>query len=91
MPDTRLAKKVLHGRVKGRPKGIVDRVRKIWSDVLLSDSQRLNIRRPYSVAQNKAAWKAKTVTVCTKLMPEGFYLLYYFRPEVIQCVQDAGV
>ena len=34
---------------------------KKWNDVLLSDTQCLNIRRPYTVAQKKkSAWKAKT-------------------------------
>ena len=63
MPDTRLPKKVLYGQVKG--KGVVGRPRKIWNDVLLSDTQRLNIRRPHTDAQNKSAWKAKTVIART--------------------------
>ena len=35
------------------------------TDVLLSDTQSLNISRPHSDAQNKSAWKAKTVIACT--------------------------
>ena len=63
MPDTRLPKKVLYGQVKGR--GVVGRPRKIWNDVLLSDTHCLNIRRPHSDAQNRSAWKAKTVVART--------------------------
>ena len=44
MPDTRLPKKVLYGQVKGRV--VVGRPRKIWNDVLLTDTQSLNITRP---------------------------------------------
>ena len=62
-PDTRLPKKVLCGQVKDR--GVVGRPRKIWNDVLLSDTQSLNITRPHSDAQNKSAWKAKTVIART--------------------------
>lgn len=40
-------------KFKGR--GVVGRPRKVWNDVLLSDTQRLNIRRPHSLAQDKSA------------------------------------
>ena len=63
MSDTRLPKKVLHGQVQGR--GAVGRPRKIWNDVLLFDTHSLNIRRPYTDAQNRSAWKAKTVIART--------------------------
>ena len=63
MPDTRLPKKVLYGQVKGR--GVVGRPREIWNDVLLSDTQSLKITRPHSDAQNKSAWKEKTVIART--------------------------
>ena len=59
MRGTRLLKKVLYGQVKGR--GVVGRSRKIWNDVLLSDTQSLNITRPHSDVQSESAWKAKTV------------------------------
>ena len=42
IPDTSLPKKV-YGQFKGR--GTVGRPRKFWNNVLLSDTQRLNIRR----------------------------------------------
>ena len=54
---------MLYGQVKGR--GAVGRPRKIWNDVLLSDTQSLNITRPHSDAQKKSAWKAKTVIART--------------------------
>ena len=38
---------------------------KIWNDGLLSDTQSLNTTRPHSDAQNKSAWKAKTVIAGT--------------------------
>ena len=59
----RLPKKVLYGQVKGG--GVVGRPQKIWNDVLLSDTQILNITCPHSDAQNKSAWKAKTVIART--------------------------
>ena len=33
---------------------------KIWNDIVLSDFQRLNIKRPYRDAQNKPAWRDRT-------------------------------
>lgn len=63
MPDTRLPKKMLYGQVKGR--GVVGRPRKLWNDVLLSDTHSLNIRRPHHDAQNKSAFEAKTVIART--------------------------
>ena len=37
----------------------------IWNDILLSDTHSLNITRPYSDAQSRSAWKAKTVIART--------------------------
>ena len=42
-------KKVSYGTVKGR--GVVGLPRKIWNDVLLSDTHSLNIRRPHCDAK----------------------------------------
>ena len=58
MLDNRLPKVMLFGQVKGlKPPG---RPRKIWNDIVLSDFQQLNIKRPYRDAQNKSAWRDKT-------------------------------
>lgn len=56
-------------------RGVVGRPRKIWNNVLLSDAQSLNMRRPYSVAQSQSAWKAKTVMTHTKLMLEDVLVM----------------
>ena len=63
MLDTRLPKVMLFGQVKGsNPPG---RPRKIWNDIVLSDFQQLNIRRPYRDAQDKPAWRDRTCATHT--------------------------
>ena len=58
MLDNRLPKVMLFGQVKGsNPPG---RPRKIWNDIVLSDLQQLNIKRPYRDVQHKSAWQDKT-------------------------------
>ena len=105
--DTRLPKKMLHGQVKGR--GVVGRPRKIWNDVLLSDTQSLNITSPHSLvqhlqdvhsdAQDKSAWKAKTViariiiiiniTACDGLITNDILHYYLFiLPNYISAVSE---
>ena len=41
---------------------------------LLSDTHSLNMRRPYSDARNRSAWKAKTVIACTSLCKKSLLL-----------------
>ena len=50
--------KMLFGQVKGS--NAPGRPRKIWNDIVLSDPQQLNIKRPYRDAQDKSAWRDKT-------------------------------
>ena len=76
-----MPKKILFGQVKGR--GVVGRPRKIWNDVLWSDTQSLNIRRPYTVAQNKFAWKAKTVNRMHLAYSEG---VIFIIVSVLACL-----
>ena len=61
MPDTRSPKKVLYGQVKGR--GVAGPPRKICNDILLPDTQSLNITCPHSDAPNKSAWKVLIFSV----------------------------
>ena len=58
MLDSRLPKLMLFCQVTGsNPPG---RPRKIWNDIVVSDFQQLNIKRPYRDAQNKSAWRDRT-------------------------------
>ena len=54
---------MLFGQVKGP--GHVGKPRKILNDVVLSDIHHLSIPRPYTVAQNKSAWRAQTYSTRT--------------------------
>ncbi len=58
MPNERLPKKLLFGRVKGpRPPGCP---RSSFNDVALSDCQICRIGRPYRDAQDRQLWRDKT-------------------------------
>ena len=49
---------MLFGQAKGStPPG---RPGKIWNDIVLSDLQQLNIKRPERDAENKPAWRDRT-------------------------------
>ena len=74
MPDTCLPKLVLYGQVKRR--GFVGRPRKIWNNVLLSDTQSLNIARPHSDAHSDAL-EGKDCH-CTHLAHAGTRIHYYY-------------
>ena len=50
---------------KSKGRGGVGRLSKIWNDGLLSETQSLSATLFHSDAQNKSAWKARTVIALT--------------------------
>ena len=63
MPDDRLPKKLLFGRVKGgRPPGCP---RSSFNDVAVRDCQLRRIPKPYKDAQNRLLGRVKTCLACT--------------------------